>query len=477
MRRIESVLLTTGVLALTIFMIPNALRAATINVTTTADEANVANGRCSLREAIESANQNTAIGGCVAIGTFGNDVINVPAGTYSLTILGKGEDNAATGDLDIRSSLDIEGVGAATTIIQWDPTVADNDRERIFDIFDDDRPNVVRIANVTIQNGAVENVSGTGMEGAGLFNTGTTTLFRVVVTHNRAEMDGGGIMNDGEFGDSAVLTVIDSTIAQNMAGAFNALTDGGGGIYNKGGGTLTLERSTVSDNSAPILGGGIFNDGTGGSTITIINSTISGNHSGSNGGGIFNTNSGTVNLQSVTVANNEAGVAGSSVGIGGGVRNNSGTVNFRNTILGDNIDHPSSPGTDAPDCSGTLVSQGYNLVENTAGCTFTINNDKTGIDPQLGPLADNGGPTQTQALLPGSPAIDMANPAPPGSGGDACEKIDQRYVHRPQGPICDIGAFEFVVAAPSPTLSMSVLMLTAILLAVGGNVLLRRRAA
>ena len=116
-----------------------------------------------------------------------------------------------------------------------------------------------------------------------------------------------------------------------------------------------------------------------------------------------------------------------------------------NTIIANNVD----AGGEAPDCTGQISSQGYNLVQNPAGCALIGGpGDITGEDPKLGPLANNGGPTQTRALLRGSPAIDAGNPAPPGSGGAACEARDQRGVDRPQDgdadgvATCDMGAFE-----------------------------------
>ena len=103
-----------------------------------------------------------------------------------------------------------------------------------------------------------------------------------------------------------------------------------------------------------------------------------------------------------------------------------------------------------PDCSGTFSSQGHNLIGRNDGCSgFTngVNGDKVGsgaspINPLLGALANYGGPTQTHALIPGSPAIDAGNPLPPGGGGFACAGTDQRGVARPQGAACDIGAVE-----------------------------------
>jgi hypothetical protein len=96
-------------------------------------------------------------------------------------------------------------------------------------------------------------------------------------------------------------------------------------------------------------------------------------------------------------------------------------------------------GTGGRDCAGTLgEDQGYNL-DGDDSCGFTRATDITNTDPLLGPLANNGGPTQTMALLPGSPAIDKG-----GTAANGCLATDQRGVTRPQGPACDIGAFEAV---------------------------------
>jgi hypothetical protein len=115
--------------------------------------------------------------------------------------------------------------------------------------------------------------------------------------------------------------------------------------------------------------------------------------------------------------------------------------------VGDNTD----AGNQAPDCSAAITSQGYNLVENATGCTgLTGTGDLTGMDPRLGPLtAANGGITPTKALLPGSPALNAGNPAPPGGAPPACPFGDQRTginIHREDWGICDIGSYEVAVA-------------------------------
>ena len=315
--------------------------------------------------------------------------------------------------------------------------------------------------------------------GGGLYNTGTATLTNSTFRENRTTYySGGGIDNRG------TLSMIGGTLNGNVAteggsGLYNAdtgtatltnsivrgnsVSDGsGGGIDNRG--TLTLDRSTVRGNTAT-FGGGIQNvgaltldrsaisdnatnddeDGGGGGienvgVLTATNSTISGNRATGDGGGIRNLGfDATADLNNVTIAKNIADSDGDGHGDGGGIINSFGTVTLRNTVIGNNAD----TGGEAPDCTGTLTSEGYNLVWNPSGCTIVgdTTGNLLGQNPRLDTLSDNGGPTQTHALQSGSPAIDAGNPAAPGSGG-ACAATDQRGVVRPQGAACDIGAYE-----------------------------------
>jgi hypothetical protein len=154
----------------------------------------------------------------------------------------------------------------------------------------------------------------------------------------------------------------------------------------------------------------------------------------------------------VTITNNTADSDNDGVGDGGGIYRDVATVQIQNSIIAGNFDTPGNAGggTKNPDCSGLFSSLGYNLIGINTGCSGFVNGvnaDKVGtgaspIDPLLAALANNGGSTQTHALLPGSPAIDAGNPLPPGSGGFACAADDQRGIARPQGSACDMGAFE-----------------------------------
>jgi CSLREA domain-containing protein len=292
-----------------------------------------------------------------------------------------------------------------------------------------------------------------GDDGGGIRNFGTTNVFSSTIANNRANLNpsptnigGGGVDNGG------TLTLTNSTVSGNTAG------NHAGGILNNPGGTLTLTNSTVSGNAAGNDGAGIFNDA---ATLTLINSTVSGNTAGHDGGGIRNF--GTANVFSSTIANNRAGLDASRTppGIGGGVYNGSeqgATFNFQNTILANN--QLGTNPNNIHDCAGTLTSQGYNLIRIAppGECNVApVTGDIFFSDPLLGPLQNNGGPTQTHALASNSPAINAGNPGGCGDNFGALLTTDQRGFPRPTTG-CDIGAYELftgsntsVVAALLPS--------------------------
>jgi CSLREA domain-containing protein len=217
----------------------------------------------------------------------------------------------------------------------------------------------------------------------------------------------------------------------------------GGGIYNQA--TLAIEQSTLTGNKTAGKGGGIYNAG----TLSLTNVTISGNTAKDSGGGVFN-NLGPSNINNVTIAANTADSDANGSGEGGGIFRSGGTVNFKNTLIGRNADNSAPP--KRPDCWGTLISQGYNLIQNTTGCTISgdTTGNLTGVNPNLEDLQNNGGTTPTHELLVGSPAIDAGNPA-----AGSCAATDQRGISRPQGTRCDIGAFEVEdPAQPGPVFNV-----------------------
>jgi hypothetical protein len=199
--------------------------------------------------------------------------------------------------------------------------------------------------------------------------------------------------------------------------------------------------------SAGLLGGGgIFHTG----SLILDNSTISGNNTNNDGGGLW-FSGGAAEIRNATIAYNIADEDGDGSGLGGGF-NNTGVMTFYNSIIA--INSKFSNTTQVPDdCvtpGGTTISGGYNLVGMSEGCSWDpAAGDQLGanispIDPRLGPLANNGGGSQSHSLLPGSPAIDTGNPTIPGSSGNACLLTDQRYTVRPESTACDIGSYEAV---------------------------------
>jgi len=312
----------------------------------------------------------------------------------------------------------------------------------------------VNVTNGTFSGNSATNGGGISNNGPGTVKVANSTFSGNVGVRFTlgipAGVNGAAIFNQG-----GTVEVTSSTLSGNSAGGGS-----GGGIYNREGGTVKVTNSTVSANTvgsffeSGLFGGGIYNDN---GTVEVTNSTLSGNtatNAGSRGAGIYNK-AGTVTLTNSTLSGNKANPSNrvpsfpslSSPASGGGIWNG-GTVNVKNTIIALN-----SATTD-PDVFGSVASGGYNLIGNGTGSTgFTAVGDRVGtaaapIDPLLNPLANNGGPTQTVALQPGSPAINGGDPAFVLTSGPFIGPpfYDQRGIspfNRVSGGIIDIGAFEF----------------------------------
>lgn len=283
----------------------------------------------------------------------------------------------------------------------------------------------------TISNGIISGNRMNSMDGGGIcVKGGNVTVMNSTLSGNRAHSSGGGISNR-----SGSVTVINSTLSDNLAGA------SGGGIH---GNSLTIINSTFSGNTAGFIGGGINSN-----ALTIINSTLSGN-TARFGGGI--TTSGTVNITNSTISGNTAD--SNSDSSGGGIYNAGGAVNAKNTIIAGN-----SASNQGPDFFGSVNSLGYNLIGNAADSSgFGATGDLLNQNPLLGPLANNGGPTQTHALLNGSPAINAGGNALAVDGNNQPLTNDQRGAGFPRinNSTVDIGAFESLLNTAPTIYSTSV---------------------
>lgn len=364
---------------------------------------------CSLRAAIQEANALP-----------GPDVIHENQTTITLTLTGAGEDAAATGDLDITSDVTISSFNGGL------PTIHGNDTDRVFDV----RPGgKLRLIGLLIVHGKSE-------FGGAIRNMGVLVVDSCYVSFSTADGliassttqgFGGGIGNLGGF-----VTITDSGVTDDVATGVVGGT--GGGIYNFGGRVL-LQGSTLIVNSATV-GGAIANTG---GHFEIVNTTIGSNLADVLGGGVAGIDSGSIEMNNVSISGNTAALNG--VGDGGGIANSGNSKIFlSNTIVADNFDDGGSP-----ECLGTLDSRGHNLILSTAGCTLNgnLSGNIIGQEPNMTGAGSNGGPTQTPSFAPflDSPAIDAGDNA-------TCAKTDQRGVPRPQGTnnTCDIGAVEVITA-------------------------------
>jgi hypothetical protein len=359
--------------------------ANTFTVTTTADDVGTCDpGDCSVREALAAADAN-----------FGADTVSIPAGHYVLT---QGELHID----EIDDTLNIVGAGARSTILDG------NGQSRV--LFIDD--GFVSISYLMVTGGNSD-------QGAGIFeNDQQLTLDHVAVVGNSAVT----LPNDPTFGGQGggifanePVTMTNSVVSGNVADGAGASFSGGqgGGIFANE--PVTLTNVTIANNQAkPAPPGATFPH--------------------SQGGGVFVNE--TSDFKHVTIAGNSA----SGDDAGGGLFINEDMTFTNSLVAGNTVD--GVPNNCVINFS-TVTEVGHNL-QGTTDCGFAAAGDIT-ADPLLGALADNGGETDTEALLSGSPAIDHADNA-------VCPAVDQRDLPRPALGGCDIGAFEVqpAAAAPSP---------------------------
>ncbi|MET1012708.1 MAG: choice-of-anchor Q domain-containing protein [Actinomycetota bacterium] len=357
---------------------PVALAAASPTVDTFEDtfDGSCADGDCSLRDAVSSVDP----GGTVRL----------PAGFFALNRTGAGPD---AGDIDLDRPVTIVGIGEGGTFLD-----ASGLGDRVFDVTAD-----ATIRHVTLLNGGPV---GTG--GLIRIREGNLALERVTTFQGIAG-DGGSIA----VGEGASASIDRSWIFASLA------SDRGGGLFVRG--DATLLRSTISDDRAEGGGGGIYVAPVG--SVSFSNSTLS-NNIAVRGGGIRAL--GDIGLISATVAANEADVGGGILASETSVSSVTNSVFARNRAS----DY-------GPLCGRRLSSDGHNVAD-VRGCGFTGPGDIAGVNPELGVLRQNGGPTPTHALHEASPAI--------GRGG-VCLSFDQRGAPRTD---CDSGAYELVFCLDRP---------------------------
>lgn len=446
--------LATRLVALAALSLPSIAGAATFNV--------ASGDVAGLIAAIQAANANDEA-----------DTIVLAAGTYSLT---SGPFSGAALPT-IASEIRIVGAGAATTRIErsvaasfdlmrvvsvaalelegvtlhdGDDAISNSGRLEIRNAVLSDNHRAIdmtyggrlRVVDTLIQG------NGTGIYGSTGFPT--SSLFIEIVASTIDGNDGAGLTINNHYSSPATRVVVtDSTISNN----------GGGGIVSwySNERELVVRRSTISGNSTTGNGGGISLEGAsvapgGLVAVTIDSSTISGNSARLSGGGIHLSEGlrlgRRIQIRRSTITGNVADSDANGSGNGGGISTPSAVVDLEDSIVAGNTD----TGGQVPDCDGPLTSRGHNLLGSTQGCFTTLASSDVVAAPLLGPLAANGGPTATHLPLPGSPALDAADPK-------RCGAPDQRGLARPADgdgdtvAACDVGAAEAGATTPVTYLS------------------------
>lgn len=448
--------------------------ARNFNIDTTADAVDAkpgdgacadAEGRCTLRAAIQEANASED-----------PDSLDLAAGTYKLDIESSGVPGIESGDLYVTETIAISGDGSDTTVVDGAGI------SRVFYVAKPMRDGTtVDISSLTIRGGKGD----LGESGGGVWNAGTLRLMDVVISDNTVSADerqsggrGGGIFNSGSatllnckveknqawegggiVNASGSLTMVASSVSHNQS-----LTGAGGGIINRGEATisissidsndaigggggienigkLTLAASTVSSNHGQI-GGGLENRG----HLTLANVTLSANVAREQGGGLANLDSGKTRMNNVTASQNAVEGEPDGAKSGGGLFNAGGaTMTVANSILAGNR------ASEGRECGGSLDLQGYNLIEDVTGCDPKGPAEQLiiGKKAMLMPLVTPKDATAVYPLDAKSPAVDAGQ-----SETSPCEASDQRGVKRPLDgngdgkAVCDLGAYELEPKKP-----------------------------
>jgi CSLREA domain-containing protein len=494
-----------SLLALGLLLASNAWAQVVFTVNSTADKVDAdtsdslcltAAGTCTLRAAVMQANRAANAGA----------IIMLPAGIYTLTLGPVDADGDNNGDLNLTTPaggnpvITIVGAGAGTTIVDANHidralSVASGRTAVISGVTFrnglvamSSGGGILNSGDLTLTDCRLSSNSAPAHHavGGGLYSNGFAWLTRVTIDNNNSDFGGGifaqtgllqlsqstvtanhayadaGINLSTSFESSIDLTSITGNIASVISGGIgidgngpvsldrstvsgnHAMTAGGIGISSSS--SLRVMRSTISANTSE-NGGGIDNNG----LLDVSNSTISGNSATQNGGGLRNNNGAQSNLYNSTVVFNEADSDFDSDGAGAGIYNdNAGTFNVRNSIIAGNVIQVDQA---YEDCFGPLRSYGRNKFSNAANANVINcavvqvgagNFSALNSFSELGALQNNGGPTQTHALVPPSNMIDGTDPALACVDPDGNPfTTDQRGYPRIAGARCDIGAFEY----------------------------------
>ena len=345
----------------------------------------------------------------------------------TITVNTEVDESNTDGDCSLR-----EAIEAANTNLAVDGCAAGSATERdaihfslgkeATIVLDSELPPIADTFGLTI-NGQKAMITISGNDSVRVFRVNPDaklTLNRLTVADGFATSpapDGAGLFNIGGTVKVANSTFTGNSVVGVSQGAL------GGAIENNSGGTLEVRNSTFSNNSSNSVGGAINNSVFG--TATITNSTFSGN-SAEAGGAVFTLPMSTTTITNSTFSGNSA------TGSSRATIEADGSITLRSTIVANT--------TQGSNCRGSITDGGYNIDDDNT-CNLSQSTSLPDTEPLLASsLANNGGPTQTIALLKGSPAI---NAIPPDANGCGTEiKTDQRGVKRPQGSGCDIGAYE-----------------------------------
>lgn len=487
LRSVRREVLIGGVLAALLVASPASGAVFTVDTQKDGIDANLAdalcaaaNGKCTLRAAIDEAND-----------TAGDDDIELPEGTFRLTIP-KGEpESNAEGDLHVTEAVQITGEGARKTVIEQ----TKKDRVLVnFAPFAGFSMPGLRVSGLTISGGDVRGAGENG--GAGLENEAFALLDNIVVRDNVARSDAFDDVPAGGIYSNGVLGLSESVVRDNAATGRGDASPAAGGIQIHNGSATIQDGSRIVGNIARVRdplgvpsfgrGGGLVVNNPGSNaedTVTITDSTIAGNTAlggGSQGAGIAASPGTFIEL-------NRSAVAGNRARRGGGIYATSANITILNSTFSGNVDtrdggaaiwqqggpgqielthatlaendpsrgsfaieageqaavgslelHASivaNPGTECgpEEEEGAVAAEARNVIQDDSCSIPPVTSDHI-APPRLKPLADNGGPTMTHALKGGSPAISFVNPC--------SVAIDQRSKPRALGGLCDAGAFE-----------------------------------